>query len=252
MRRLWLISVFVASAALAAPTKKAPKKPVEPQPVVTCDAYVPCEAVLLEAFESTDYERAQRLALKLEALTSTNEEKARWLVVMGALDAQSLGLTEATRDTVKRRFSEALRLVPSMLFTSIPSFARTDALEALFEQARKEAEPKVLTPEPKPEPPPLVVTALPPPPPVAKKFPLVAAVFGGLALAGVGVFAGTGVSSLEDQRLLGLEQQPGPNNDVRVFELWSSANTKGLVGIGGLIGAGVFTLAAVIALLATQ
>ena len=250
MRRLWLITLVLASAAVAAPKKKAPpKKLAEPQPV-TCDAYGPCEAVLLEALEGTDYERAQRLALKLETLATTSEEKARWLVVVGALDAQSLGLTETTRETVKRRFSEALRLVPSMLFTSIPSFARTDALEVLFEQARKEAEPKVLAPEPKPAPPALIVTELPPPV-AAKKFPVVAAMFGGLALAGVGVFAGTSVSSLTLQDRMNKEIM-GRNNDELVFKLWTDANTAGWAGVVGLIGAGVFTIATVIALLASQ
>ena len=243
--------MLMSAAAIAAPKKKPPKKPVEPPKVTACETFAACQKQLLEAFESTDYEQAQRLAVRAEALASTSEEKAERLVVVGALDAQSLGLSATTRETVKRRFSEALRLVPSMLFTTIPAFARTDELEALFDEARAEVAPRpAVVPEKLAEPVPVVVVP-PPPPPAVKKFPVGAVLFGGLALAGVGVFTGASVSSLRQQELLRAEDT-GPRNDLRLIGHWNEANTMGWLGVGGLIGAGVFTIATVIALLVAE
>lgn len=189
MRGVFLFLVLVGVSAFAG-AKKPPKPPPPPPPEVSAPSPAPveqclelaaCLAKVEAAFEAGDFELAQRRVRLAEPLSTTASEQARVLILQGALDAQALGLsTPALSDAVRAKFKEARRLDERATFLLIPAFARTDALETLWNEAAPPA--------------PIVV----PDAPVKKKaFPLVPTLLGSGAVVALGVSLGLYVSAVD-------------------------------------------------------
>ncbi|MCA2981195.1 MAG: hypothetical protein INH37_23220 [Myxococcaceae bacterium] len=182
MRTITLILLF-SSAALAAPKRPPRAPPPAPPPVVApppprapaCTALVACLTDVETAFETGDFELAQRLVRQAEPLAKTPAEQARVLLLEGALDAQSLGLkTPAGAEAVRMKFKEARRLDGGASYLTIPAFARTDGLELAWNESAPPL-PAAVTPP---------VVAVTPAPPATKRFPLASALLtSGLVVA---------------------------------------------------------------------
>ncbi len=215
MRLAIALTVGLASAVTAAPAKKKvtkkPPPPVSATVAEACEVLAPCLESVAAAFEAADFETAQRRVRLAEPLAKTPTDQARVLVLQGALDAQSLGLTEAVKASVRAKFGEAMRLDPSLTSIAIPAFARTEALEALWTEARPVAPPnptivKVEVPAA------AMVADVPP-----RRFPVLGTVLGATAVAALatgvtfgvianGQFQAAAAPGLMDQRRAILEE----------------------------------------------
>lgn len=250
-RRGWALGVaLLCLSAAAAPkkTKKAapPPKPVPvapapaPAPPPECAVFADCVKALNDAFESGDFEAAQRLAARAEGFAKEPKDQAALLAVQGALDAQSLGLTPQTREAVKRRFGQAQRLDPALTVIAIPAFARTDALEALWEEARP-----VITPKPE-----VIVEVKEVPveaPPPPKKFPVATTVLGALGVAAAGTGGAFGyLAGSTNARAMAT---PG---DLARFQTSQQAQQQALIANACFAGAGGLALAAVVTFLVVE
>lgn len=238
-----VVTIAVAASAFAGPKKASkPRLPIAEKP---CGAFSDCMQALNDAFERGDFELAQRHAARSETFAQTPQDQAQLFAVKGALDAQSLGLDEKTKESVRRNFAQAQRLDAALTFLAIPAYARTEALEALWTEARPVVEPKVEVRTQLVEVP--VVVQPPPPPPPVKKFPIVTTLLlaGGLAAAGVGI--GFGVSASGNYQ----QAQRAPA-DAQLFLRETDANRQGLVATISFISAGVLGLAALFVFLVVE
>ncbi|MBL8911825.1 MAG: hypothetical protein JNM17_14120 [Archangium sp.] len=244
-RLVLVVTIAVAASAFAGPKKVSKPKPKVPVAEQPCATFTDCMKALNDAFERGDFELAQRHAARSETFAQAPQEQAQLFAVKGALDAQSLGLDEKTKESVRRNFAQAQRLDAALTFLAIPAYARTEALEALWTEARPVVEPKVEVRTQLVEVP--VVVQPPPPPPPVKKFPVVTTLLlaGGLAAAGVGI--GFGVSASGNYQ----QAQRAPA-DAQLFLRETDANRQGLVATISFISAGVFGLAALIVFLAVD
>lgn len=240
MRRLVCTGLLLlATVSLAAPKKKKPPPP--PPPVAkACESFVACAAELNDAFEAGDFERAQRLSSRAESMAVSPKEKAQVLVLRGALDFQSAAPGENVKDAVRAKFAEAIRLDAEVSVVSIPSFARTDALEALLIEAR----PKLDAPkkDPDPPPPPVVISEPVSPP---RRFPVIGTIVGTLAVASAAVGIGLRVDA---------EKAYADAKTVTVFDedrarFVGRAQTNGAVSTGLWIAAGSAAVLAILFLL---
>jgi hypothetical protein len=245
-RRGWALGVALLCLSAAAAPKKTkkpapPPKPVPlapapaPTPPAECAVFAECLKALNDAFESGDAEAAQRVAARAEGFAKEPKDQAALLAVQGALDAQSLGLTPQTREAVKRRFGQAQRLDPGLTVIAIPAFARTDALEALWEEARP-----VIAPKPEVI---VEVKEVPvevPAPPPHRKFPVATTVLGALGVAAVGTGGAFGylAGSTNAQAMA----TPG---DLARYQTGQQAQQQALIANACFAGAGALALALV-------
>lgn len=233
MRALFLM--LVATVAMAAPAKKKapPKKPV----VEACTELTACLAKVEAAFEEADFETAQRLVRQAEPLAKTSQEQARVLVLQGALDAQALGLTDEVKAQVLARFTQAQRLDEALTVMAIPAFARTEALEALWNDAR----PPPPAPVDAPKEAIVQVVPLPAVAPPARRFPVFAAVMGAVALAGGGAALGL------ERYAQGLNTRAiATPYEADAYPLWQNGNAFLTASAVTAAGAGTMALAAII------
>lgn len=235
MRALALF--LVASVAMAAPAKKKPG-PKRPPPVVvdSCTEFAACLREVEAAFEGAEFERAQRLVRQVEPLATTPPEQAKVLVLQGTLDAQALGLTEERSAQIRAKYAEAQRLDPTLTVIAIPAFARTEALEKLWDAAR----PVVAVVTPPPE---RVIQVVQPPAPEVRpsRFPVLPTLLGAGAVAG-------GVTALALKLVADRmnEQLVSTRPDQALVKEWNDANTTLTASFGVAVGAGVLALSAVV------
>jgi hypothetical protein len=192
------LSALLLATALTASPANAGRKPKPPPPapaLATCDDFEGCLTALGTAFEATDFEKAQRLARLAETFAQAPAQRARLLVLSGALDVQALGLADpAIAEAVTSRFEQALKLDRGLTSMAIPAYARTEALEALWRAAEVRARPPpVLTPKVEVRPAAAEPVVVAPPPP--RRFPVAPVVLGGLAAAAGGTGLGFGLAS---------------------------------------------------------
>ncbi len=235
------LAVGLASAVTAAPIrKKVTKKPLPVSAPVTaqpCEVLTACLESVEAAFEAADFETAQRRVRLAEPLAKTPTDQARVLVLQGALDAQSLGLTEAVKASVRAKFGEAMRLDPSLTSIAIPAFARTEALEALWTEARPvaPATPTIVKVE-------VPVPAIEVPP---RRFPVLGTVFGATAVAALATGVTFGVIANGQFRSAA---EPGLI-DLRRFELERPVQTSATIANIGFATAGALALGATVSFL---
>jgi hypothetical protein len=237
------LAVGLASAVTAAPIrKKVTKKPLPVSAPVTaqpCEVLTACLESVEAAFEAADFETAQRRVRLAEPLAKTPTDQARVLVLQGALDAQSLGLTEAVKASVRAKFGEAMRLDPSLTSIAIPAFARTEALEALWTEARPvaPANPTIVKVE---VPVAAMVAEVPP-----RRFPVLGVVLGATGVAALatgvtfGLIANGQFRSASEAGLM----------DNRRFELEKPVQTSATIANVGFATAGALALGATVSFL---
>ncbi len=188
-----LAALALCSSALAASKKKPPPAPVTEEAPPDCAALADCFAKVEERFSATDFEAASVLARRAEAFTTSDTERARLVMLQATLLYHSTGTpSPEVEQTIVSRFELARRLDPSLTALSIPSYARSQKLEALWARAQPPPEPKVEKAAPVEPPPPV------PPPVVVQAEPergsavpgLVAGALGVAAAAAGGTFTG--------------------------------------------------------------
>lgn len=238
MRLLVCAVLFSSGLTFARPKKvNKPRPPARPAP---CQTYAACVAELNDAFEAGDFELAQRLATRAESMTGDSKEKAQILVLRGALDYQAAPGPEVA-ELVQARFAEAIRLDPELSVVAIPAFARTDALKELLIAAR----PKVDVPTAEQRPPPSPPVLLAGPAPEPRRFPVVATLFGGIAVASASVGLGLRVHGNAEY----LSAQREGVYDVERLRLVESARANGAASTGLWIGAAATLALAIVFLL---
>jgi hypothetical protein len=240
MRWLLCAALLASGPSVGAP-KKPKKTPVPASKPAPCPNFSACVAELNDAFEAGDFEGAQRLASRAESLASGPKEAARILVLRGALDYQAAPGAEVG-DAVRTKFAEALRLDPELSVVAIPAYARTDALEALFLAARPKVEAPAAAPEQPPPPPPVLLTQ---PAPEPRRFPVVATILGGVAVASASVGLGLRVHANAEYA----SAQGASVFDDDRLRLVESARTNGAASTGLWIGAATTLALALVFLL---
>ncbi len=232
-----LAVLLVASVAMAAPAKKKPPSKSKPPPAVVeaCAELAACLREVEAAFEGAEFERAQRLVRQAEPLATTPAEQAKVLVLQGTLDAQALGLTEERSAQIRAKYAEAQRLDPTLTVIAIPAFARTEALETLWDAARPVA---VVVPPP----PERIIQVVNPAPQVpSNRFPVLPTLLGAGAVAG-------GVTALVLEVVAGrmAGQLVASRPDQTLVKEWSEANTTLTASFAVALGAGALMLGAVV------